>query len=173
MNSTSGSIIPTLFCGGNAKEMAEYYTSIFKDSKIENTAYYPPNNVAAHHGYKGGEVLAITFTLLNRALKMTAMNGPPDMFHFTEAISFTVCTKDQEETDYYWDRLTADADQTKQFCCWCQDKFKLWWQVVPKEFIALMEGEDKKKASKAMEVSSTWKKADLPALRNALAEMEK
>ena len=207
MSTTSGSIIPTLFCGGNAEEMVKYYTSIFKDSKIEKTATYPPVQMIAKHGYKEGDVLAITFSLLKGALKMTAVNGPPNvslsfparltqfstqnachctsantftnsnflpsqMFLFNEAVSFTITTADQAETDYYWDKLTADADQNKQFCCWCQDKFGLWWQVVPKEYIALIEGEDKKKAAKTMEVGSTWKKADLEGMRKALEEME-
>ena len=172
MTTSVATIIPTLFCGGTAKEQAEYYVSIFPNSKIEKTTFYPASAEITRHGYKEGDILAITFSLLNGSLRMTAINGPPNMFKFNEAVSFTISTKDQEDTDHYWDNLTKDADQEKQFCCWCQDKFGLWWQVVPKEYHEIIEGENRELAAKTFKISMNWKKADIAGLSKALEEVK-
>jgi predicted 3-demethylubiquinone-9 3-methyltransferase (glyoxalase superfamily) len=165
-------IRPTLFCGGNAVEIATHYTTIFPSSTITKTVLYPSYG-KEHHSYNKDDVMVIEFSLLNNSLYMAALNGPPNMFKFNEAISFTITPDGQEETDYYWTKLTEDADPTKQFCGWCQDKFGLWWQVIPKQCIAAMDpNEDDEKRSKAMEISMTWKKPDLAELERELGKID-
>lgn len=165
-------IRPTLFCGGNAEEMVKHYTTIFPGSAIESTVTYPSYG-KEHHGYDAGETLAIEFSLLNGAIRMAAVNGPPNMFKFNEAVSFTLEPDGQEETDYYWAKLTDGADQSKQFCCWCQDKFGLWWQVIPKQYKVMYAGsDDEVKRSKAMEISMQWKKADLAELDREMKKID-
>lgn len=162
--STHNNVKPSLFFGGNAEEVVKYYTSIFPGSTVGRTVTYPDWG-AEHHGYKGGDAMSIEFSLLNGKIPMQAVNGPPNMFKFTEAVSFVVETDGQEETDYYWNKLTEGADQEKQFCCWCQDKFGVWWQVVPNMYFEIMyHTDDVEKRGKAMEISMKWKKADLAEL---------
>ena len=165
-------IKPTLFCGGNADEVAKHYISIFPSSTVNKVATYPSWG-GEHHGYKKGSTLIVYFSLLDGAIKMAAVNGPPNMFKFTEAISFTIHPDGQEETDYYWDKLTEGADQEKQFCCWCQDKFGVWWQVIPKQFWeAMNEDQSDEKRSKVMEISFKWKKAILAELEIEMKKID-
>ena len=138
--SSTGVVRPTLFCGGNAEELVNYYTNIFPNSTIDRKANYPSWG-KEHHGYDKDSIMTIDFSLLNGAIKMAAVNGPPNMFKFTEGVSFAIEADGQEEVDYYWNKLTEGADQSKQFCCWCQDKFGLWWQVIPKQYMAVMYAE--------------------------------
>ncbi|RMZ92581.1 hypothetical protein DV736_g149, partial [Chaetothyriales sp. CBS 134916] len=165
--------MPSLLCGGNADEMAAFYTRIFPDSAILSTATYPSDAKPECGDFKAGNTLSVVFSLLGGAIRMNAINGPANMFPFTEAVSFAILTDSQAETDYYWEQLTsAGADPEKQHCCWCQDRFGLWWQVVPKEYIAVLEGADRAKAAKAMEVAMGWKKADLDVLRREILALE-
>ncbi|RMZ86136.1 hypothetical protein DV737_g39, partial [Chaetothyriales sp. CBS 132003] len=171
--SASACVIPTLFCGGNADEMVAFYTRIFPDSTIISTTTYPSDAKPEHGGFRAGETLSVVFSLLGGAMRMNAINGPASMFPFTEAVSFAVLTDSQAETDYYWEQLTSGgANPEKQHCCWCQDRFGLWWQVVPKEYIAVVEGADRAKAAKAMQVAMGWKKADLELLKRELSALE-
>ena len=117
--------------------------------------------------------MTIEFSLLNGAIKMAAVNGPPNMFKFTEGVSFAIEADGQEEVDYYWNKLTEGADQSKQFCSWCQDKFGLWWQVIPKQYMAVMYAEvDEEKRGKAMEISMKWKKADLAEFEREMKKID-
>src|SRR5262249_36906164 len=142
-------------------EAANFYTSIFKNSSIDHIA-----RVGEGGPGPAGSVMVVAFTLDGE--KFTALNGGP-MFQFTEAVSFVVSCKDQEEIDYYWNSLTGDGGQ-ESMCGWLKDKFGLSWQVVPQKMGELMAGPDPAKSAKAMQAMMTMKKIDLPALEKAYAE---
>lgn len=130
-------IIPNLWFNKNAKEAVNFYTSVFPNSKIISTAYYPHEGLADFQLEFAGKELSIDFELNGN--HFTAINAG-DEFKFTEAISLAVFCKDQEEIDYYWDKLSAvpDAEQ----CGWCKDKYGLSWQIVPENIEELMTRPD-------------------------------
>lgn len=127
-------ITPNLWFDGNAKEAVEFYNSIFPESSIVATAYYPTEGLLDFQKPLAGKELTIDFELAGQ--RFTAINAGPE-FKFTEAISFVITCKDQEEIDYYWEKLSAvpEAEQ----CGWCKDKYGLSWQVVPENMEALMQ----------------------------------
>ena len=130
-------ITPNLWFNGNAKEAVDFYTSVFKSSKIVSTEYYPKSKedgLADFQQELAGEVLTIEFKLEGQSF--VAINAGPE-FKFTEAVSFAVACKDQEEIDYYWSKLSSvpEAEQ----CGWCKDKYGLSWQIVPANMEELMK----------------------------------
>lgn len=130
-------IAPNLWFNKNAKEAVDFYLSVFPDSKILNTAYYPESlkdGLADFQKEFAGKILAIDFELDGQMF--TAINAGPE-FKFTEAVSFAVYCKDQSEIDYYWEKLSADPKFEQ--CGWCKDKFGLSWQIVPTKINELME----------------------------------
>jgi predicted 3-demethylubiquinone-9 3-methyltransferase (glyoxalase superfamily) len=127
-------IIPNLWFAGNAREAVEYYLSVFKDSKLISTAYYPKEGLADFQKALAGNVLTIDFELHGQ--RFVAINAGNE-FSFTEAVSFAIMCKDQEEIDYYWSKLSAVPSSEQ--CGWCKDKFGLSWQVVPENMEALMK----------------------------------
>jgi predicted 3-demethylubiquinone-9 3-methyltransferase (glyoxalase superfamily) len=98
----------------------------------------------------------------------TALNGGP-LFTFNEAISFQIMCADQEEVDYYWNRLTQGGDPSAQQCGWLKDKFGVSWQVVPTGMVEMMNHPDRKKADRVMEAMLRMKKLDIAALEAAFA----
>lgn len=127
-------IIPNLWFNRNAKEAVEYYLSVFKDSKLINTTYYPTEGLEDFQKDFAGKVLTIEFELMGQ--RFMAINAGDD-FHFTEAISFVVMCKDQAEIDYYWSKLSAVAESEQ--CGWCKDKYGLSWQINPENMEELMK----------------------------------
>lgn len=127
-------ITPSLWFDGNAKEAVEYYVSVFPDSSILSTAYYPTEGLLDFQKDLAGKELTLEFQLGEN--RFTAINAGPE-FKFSEAISFIISCKDQEEIDYYWSKLSTvpEAEQ----CGWCKDQFGLSWQVVPENMEALMQ----------------------------------
>ena len=119
-------ITPNLWFGGNAKEAIDYYTSVFTDSRIKSTEYYPTEGLADFQQGLAGKVLTIQFELAGQGF--VAINAGPE-FKFTEAISFSVSCKDQEEIDYFWSKLSHVPESAQ--CGWCKDQFGLSWQIVP------------------------------------------
>jgi predicted 3-demethylubiquinone-9 3-methyltransferase (glyoxalase superfamily) len=118
-----------LWFDGNAKEAVDYYISVFQDSKITHTMYYPKTTeegLADFQKDMAGKELVIDFELNGQSYM--ALNGGPQ-FKFNESISFVISCKDQDEIDYYWEMLSGvpEAEQ----CGWCKDRFGLSWQVVP------------------------------------------
>ena len=97
--------------------------------------------------------------------EFTALNGGP-MFKFSPATSFVVNCADQDEVDYYWDRLTADGGE-ESMCGWLKDKFGVSWQVVPRRFNELVSDEDQEKAGRVMQAMLKMKKLDIAALEKA------
>ncbi|MFI5212835.1 MAG: VOC family protein [Candidatus Saccharimonadales bacterium] len=130
-------ITPNLWFDGNAKEAVDYYVSVFPDSSVVSTVYYPNSakeGLADFQTAMAGKELAIECTLHGQ--HFTAINAGPE-FHFSEAVSFAVTCKDQDEIDYYWQKLSSvpAAEQ----CGWCKDRFGLSWQIVPKNMGELMQ----------------------------------
>jgi predicted 3-demethylubiquinone-9 3-methyltransferase (glyoxalase superfamily) len=130
-------ITPSLWFDGNAKEAIDYYVSVFPESKIISTMYYPKTaeeGLADFQLNMAGKVLALYFELNGRSFM--AINAGPE-FKFNEAVSFTVSCKDQDEIDYYWEKLSSvpEAEQ----CGWCKDKYGLSWQVTPEYINELMK----------------------------------
>jgi len=132
-------ILPFLWFDTQAEDAANFYVSVFKNSKILSKTTYQtetPSNLPV------GSVMTISFVLDGQ--EITALNGGP-IFKFNEAISFVVTCKNQEEIDYYWEKLSA-VPKSEQ-CGWLKDRFGLSWQIVPENLGELIKTE---KATQAM-----------------------
>lgn len=130
-------IVPNLWFNVNATEAVNYYVSVFPNSKILSTEYYPASKEEGLADFQldlAGKPLVIEFELNGQ--HFTAINAGPE-FSFSPAISFAIYCKDQAEIDYFWEKLSSvpEAEQ----CGWCQDKFGLSWQVIPENMEELMK----------------------------------
>ncbi|HNW97884.1 MAG TPA: VOC family protein [Bacteroidales bacterium] len=152
-------ITPCLWFDSQAEEAAIFYTSIFRNSKIESISRYTSEGKEIH-GQKEGTVLTVNFTINGQAF--TALNGGP-IFKFSEAISFQVFCDTQEEIDYYWDKLTAGGEEGQ--CGWLKDKFGVSWQIVPSILPKLIT--DPSKAEKVTKAFMQMKKFDIAKLKQA------
>ncbi len=121
-------ISPMLWFDNQAEEAANFYVSVFKNSKLKQITHYAGEEFPE----KKGQVMTVSFELDGQ--EFTALNGGPD-FKFTEAVSFVINCDTQEEIDYYWEKLTADGGKEVE-CGWVADKYGLFWQVVPAKFFA-------------------------------------
>ena len=140
----------------DAKAVADYYLSIFKDGKLKD-----------HHKYKnppeaGGGDFETAIIEIN-GLEFNILAAGP-YFKFNESVSFVINCKDQAEVDYYWGALTANGGQESS-CGWCKDKYGLSWQVVPVEYFDLINSEDPKVRDKAMINTMKQKKIILAELK--------
>jgi predicted 3-demethylubiquinone-9 3-methyltransferase (glyoxalase superfamily) len=154
-------ITPFLWFDNQAEAAANFYTSIFKNSKIVSTSRYDEAGAKAS-GRPVGSVLTVAFILEGQ--EFTALNGGP-VFKFSEAISFAVNCENQKEVDYYWEKLSASPESEQ--CGWLKDKFGLSWQIVPKQLGQLLGDPDKSKASRVMEAMLQMKKIDIQKLQEA------
>ena len=127
-------ITPNLWFDHNAKEAAEFYVSVFPDSKIISTTYYPTEGLADFQKEYAGKELIVEYELCGN--RYVAINAGSE-FKFNEAVSFSVPCKDQEEIDYYWGKLSAVPESEQ--CGWCKDKYGLSWQIVPENMEELMK----------------------------------
>ena len=127
-------ITPNLWFNGNAKEAVEFYLSVFPDSKIISTTFYPREGLAEFQKEMAGKVLTIEFELMGN--QFVAINAGPE-FTFNESVSFSIPCKDQAEIDYYWKKLSSVPESEQ--CGWCKDKYGLSWQVVPENMEELMK----------------------------------
>jgi predicted 3-demethylubiquinone-9 3-methyltransferase (glyoxalase superfamily) len=152
-------ISPFLWFDNQAEEAMNFYTSIFKNSKVGNVSRYGE----AGPGPKGS-VMVASFEL--DGVQFSALNGGPQ-FKFTEAISFYVNCDSQEEVDYYWGKL-SEGGQAHQ-CGWLKDKFGLSWQIVPSALPKLLGDPDRAKANRVMQAMLQMKKIDVAALEKAYA----
>ena len=155
-------INPFLWFDDQAEEAAKFYTSVFKNSKIDKITRYP-REAAEKIGRKPDSVMTVEFTLDGE--QFVALNGGPN-FKFTEAVSFVVMCETQEEVDYFWEKLTADGGEPRP-CSWLTDKFGLSWQVQPRLLIELLGDPDKAKASRVMNAMMDMTKIDIAALKKA------
>jgi len=158
----SSKITPCLWFDNQAEDAAKFYTSIFKDSQITAISHYPDAG-KEHHGRDPGSVMVVAFEL--NGVSFTALNGGP-IFKFTEAISLQVECADQQEIDYYWDKLTAEGGRPGP-CGWLTDKFGLSWQVVWKDFPAMMTDPDSAKVTRAFQAMMEMQKMDVAGLKKA------
>ena len=149
-------ITPFLWFNNNAEEAVNFYTSVFKNSKIGSMSRYDEAGAKAS-GMPAGTVMTASFQLNGQ--DFVAINGGP-VFSFTEAISFVVNCDNQEEIDYYWSRLTEGGDAKAQQCGWLKDKYGLSWQIVPAELPQLL-----KKSPRVMQEILQMKKIDMNKLK--------
>ena len=150
-------ITPNLWFDGNAEEAADFYTSVFKNSRILSTANYPENSPGP-----AGTVMTVEWELDGQ--RFVGINGGPQ-FKFDEAVSFQIDCETQEEIDYYWDKLSEGGEEGP--CGWLKDRFGLSWQVTPTGMDELFSDQDSSRAERAMQAMLKMKKLDIAALRAA------
>ncbi|NBL66057.1 VOC family protein [Flavobacterium sp. NST-5] len=126
-------IIPNLWFDGNAQEAVDFYLSVFKDGKIINTSYYPKTEADGLADFQkdfAGQILTIEFEILE--MRFITINAGPH-FKFNESVSFMIPSKNQNEIDYYWEKLTANGGE-ESVCGWLKDKYGLSWQICPENW---------------------------------------
>jgi predicted 3-demethylubiquinone-9 3-methyltransferase (glyoxalase superfamily) len=147
-------ITPNLWFDSESLEAAEFYCSVFPNSEIKAVSHYTDAGPRP-----AGTVLTVDFVLDGQEL--TAINGGPE-FTFDEAISLLINCADQDEVDYYWDKLTEGGEESQ--CGWLKDRYGLSWQVVPEGMAELMNDPDPARATRAMKAMLGMKKLDVGAL---------
>lgn len=158
-------ITPFLWFDHQAEEAAEFYVSVFPNSRILTTMRYTAESARAS-GRAEGSVMTVDFELDGQAL--AALNGGP-IFQFNEAVSLVVHCRSQEEIDHYWDRLLEGAADKNGQCGWLKDRFGLSWQVVPDEMMPLLTNGDAASVARVHAAIMSMKKIDVDALRRAAA----
>ncbi len=162
MASISQKITPFIWFNDNAEEAANFYVSVFKNSKIVHISRYPEAGQEVH-GHKAGSAMVVEFTL--EGLNIQGINGGPQ-FPQTEAFSLMISCDTQEEIDYYWDKLTADGGE-ESMCGWLKDKFGLSWQVTPSMMYEFYDTPDKERSARTMNAMMQMKKLDIAKLKKA------
>jgi len=152
-------IVPCLWFNNQAEEAVNFYTSVFKNSKIESISRYGKEGFEIH-GHREGTVLTMSFQINGQSF--TALNGGPE-FKFSEAISLQVYCETQEEIDYYWSKLTDEGQESQ--CGWLKDKFGISWQIIPTILPKLMS--DPSRAGKVTLALLQMKKFDIKKLEQA------
>lgn len=152
-------ITPCLWVEKDAKAVADYYLSIFKDGKLKEFHQY--KNPPLENGQDQGSFETATIEIAGNEFSILAA-GP--MFKFNEAVSFVINCKDQAEVDYYWEALTTNGGEEGS-CGWCKDKYGLSWQVVPVEYFELLNSNDPKVREKVMKNTFKQKKLILSELK--------
>ena len=150
-------ITPFLWFDNQAEEAMNFYTSIFKNSKIGKVSRYPEGGPGA-----AGQVMTATFELNGQ--EFIVLNGGPQ-FHFTEAISFLVNCETQEEVDDFWEKLSEGGQKSQ--CGWLKDKYGLSWQIVPNALGEMMADKDAEKAKRVMMAMMQMSKIDIKTLKQA------
>lgn len=156
-------LTPCLWFDGQAEQAAEFYTSIFKNSKITDVSRYGEVGQEIHGG-KPGSVMVVAFELDGQAF--TGLNGGP-LFKITEAISFQIDCETQEEVDHFWNHLSEGGPVEAQQCGWVKDKFGVSWQVIPSILPELLGDPDREKAGRVMGALLQMKKLDIAELKRA------
>ena len=154
---TGQALTTCLWFDTEGEEAANFYTSVFKDSRMGSISRYGEAGPRP-----AGMVITAEFELNGQ--KFVALNGGPE-FRFNESVSFQIPCADQDEVDYYWDRLTDGGEESA--CGWLKDKYGLSWQVVPTALPELLSDPDPDKAQRAMKAMLSMKKLDIAALRAA------
>jgi predicted 3-demethylubiquinone-9 3-methyltransferase (glyoxalase superfamily) len=157
-------VTPCLWYDGTAEEAANLYASIFPDSSVDAVNRSPSD----YPDGKTGNVITVEFTVMGN--KFLGLNGGP-MFKFNEAVSFIIHTKDQAETDRYWDAIIASGGKASM-CGWVTDKFGLSWQITPQRLLDMMSSTDQAASKRAFEAMMKMSKIDIAALERAYAGEE-
>jgi predicted 3-demethylubiquinone-9 3-methyltransferase (glyoxalase superfamily) len=156
---TDKAFITCLWFDTEGEAAANYYASVFKDSKIGRVSRYTEAGPGP-----AGSVQTVEFELNGQ--KFLALNGGP-LYTFNEAVSVMVQCQDQAEVDYYWTRLSEGGSEVA--CGWLKDKYGLFWQIVPTALLDMIADPDPEKARRASEAMFTMKKLDIAALQRAYA----
>jgi predicted 3-demethylubiquinone-9 3-methyltransferase (glyoxalase superfamily) len=154
-------ITPCLWFDGQAEEAANFYVSIFKNSRILGLTRYGDSGAEAS-GRPKGTVMTITFQLNEQ--EFMALNGGPE-FKFTEAVSLMVDCKTQEEVDDFWEKLSEDGEEGP--CGWLKDKYGLSWQIVPSVLGEMLQDKDSRKSERVIKTLLQMKKLDIRILKQA------
>jgi predicted 3-demethylubiquinone-9 3-methyltransferase (glyoxalase superfamily) len=144
-----------------AEEAANFYVSLFKNSKVKSISRYPAE-VEDVTGKPPGAVMTVTFQLDGQ--EFIALNGGPQV-KFTEAVSLFVNCETQEEIDELWGKLTEGGSEVQ--CGWLKDKYGLFWQIAPPVLIEMLQDEDPEKAGRVMKAMLQMKKIDIRTLKQA------
>jgi predicted 3-demethylubiquinone-9 3-methyltransferase (glyoxalase superfamily) len=150
----SKKITPFLWFDKNLKEITDFYISVFPEAKLTSNGTLSDT--------PSGNVETATLEIFGQELSMMTA-GPT--FKFTEAISFVISCENQEEVDYYWDKLTAGGEESQ--CGWLKDRYGLSWQVVPTALQKSLGDSDREKAGRAMQAMLKMKKIIITDLENA------
>jgi predicted 3-demethylubiquinone-9 3-methyltransferase (glyoxalase superfamily) len=150
-----------LWFNQEAEEAANFYVSLFKDSKILSVSRYGEGGPGPK-----GSAMVVSFQLAGQTF--AALNGGP-IFKFNEAISLVVDCESQEEVDTLWSKLTANGGQESR-CGWLKDKYGLSWQIIPARFMQLMQDKDPKRTQRVMQAMMTMNKFDIARLEEAYAQ---
>ena len=148
-----------LWFDGQAEEAADYYASIFPNSKVGRVGRYTEAGPGP-----AGSVIAVEFEINGE--RFEGLNGGPE-FTFNEAISFQIFCDDQGEIDYYWNALTEEGEES--VCGWLKDKYGVSWQVIPANLIDMISDPDQEKAARTTEAMLAMKKFDIAVLEKAYA----
>ena len=149
-------ITPFLWFDHQAEEAVAFYTSVFKDSRVDAVIRYGDTGPGPK-----GSVMTMAFELDGQ--KFVALNGGPH-FKFTEAVSFVVDCESQQEVDEYWGKLSTGRDEQ---CGWLKDKYGLSWQIVPRVLIEMLRDKDAARAQRVMKAMLQMKKIDIAGLEDA------
>lgn len=147
-------IVPHLWFDKEAREAAQFYCSVFPDSKVDHVTTLPDT--------PSGDCDVVSFTLAGQPF-MAISAGP--LFRFNESVSFMIHCDDQKEIDYYWGKLSADPKSEQ--CGWLKDRYGLSWQVVPTVLHEMMRDPDPKKIARVTQAFLPMKKFDIAALKRA------
>ena len=153
-------ITPNLWFDTEAEEAASFYTSVFKNSRIVQVAHYTEAGPR-----EAGMVMTVEFELDGQ--RFVAINGGPQ-FTFSEAVSLQVNCENQDDVDYYWERLSDGGEEGP--CGWLKDKYGLSWQVVPGGMNETLNDPDQGRAERAMKAMLGMKKIDIAALQAAAGQ---
>ncbi|GAP16855.1 VOC family protein [Levilinea saccharolytica] len=156
-------ISPCLWFDTQAEEAANFYVSIFENSKILRILRYSEAGKEIH-GKPAGSVLTVEFELNGQ--RFVALNGGPE-FKFSEAVSFEINCETQQEIDHYWNRLSEGGEE--ESCGWLKDKFGLSWQVTPTILNEMLRDDKDERTQRVMDAILQMKKLDLAAIQKAYA----
>jgi predicted 3-demethylubiquinone-9 3-methyltransferase (glyoxalase superfamily) len=156
-------ITPFLWFDNQAEQAANFYVTVFKNSKVGQVTRYGKEGYEIH-GMEEGTVMTVDFEIEN--LKYVALNGGP-VFKFNEAISFQVLCDTQEELDYYWEKLSEGGDKNAQQCGWLKDKYGVSWQIVPTILLKMIQDKDQIKSQRVMKAMLQMQKLDIQTLVQA------
>jgi predicted 3-demethylubiquinone-9 3-methyltransferase (glyoxalase superfamily) len=159
---TAKRIAPCLWFDSDGEQAANYYVSIFPNSKVTQISRYGKAGQETHQR-EPGSVMTVAFELDGQPF--TALNGGP-LFKFNEAVSLQIFVEDQKEFDHYWNRLTAGGDPKSQVCGWLKDKYGVSWQVVPRKMVEWFTKPDER-SQRAFAAMMNMGKLDIAALEKA------
>jgi predicted 3-demethylubiquinone-9 3-methyltransferase (glyoxalase superfamily) len=147
-------IVPHLWFDKEAREAAEFYASVFPNSKV--------THVSTLHDTPSGDCEFVSFELLGQPF-MAISAGP--LFKFNESISFMVYCETQQELDHYWEKLSADPEAEQ--CGWLKDRYGLSWQILPARLDEMLETGTEEQVARVTQAFLPMKKLDIAALERA------